>query len=68
MNPVAEAQATRAEEMARLKEENIRLTKRLQVIEEGGGQSIEDLTVKVEQRMLEPSTSEEVKGESKASI
>ena len=62
MNPVAMAQQQRKEELNRLREENERLKERLKLVEESGGK-VEDLTMQVEQKLQEPSTSKEIDGE-----
>ncbi|XP_061174912.1 mitotic spindle assembly checkpoint protein MAD1-like [Saccostrea echinata] len=59
MNPAALAQQKRADELKNLKEENERLKKRLEVLEESKGQA-QDVTLQVEQKMSEPSSSREV--------
>ena len=61
MNPMAIALEKRANELKNLKEENERLKQRLSLLEETGG-SVEDLTVKVEHKLQEPSSSKEVEG------
>uniref|UniRef100_A0A0B7A767 Spindle assembly checkpoint component MAD1 n=1 Tax=Arion vulgaris TaxID=1028688 RepID=A0A0B7A767_9EUPU len=59
LNPCALAQKARCEELQKLKEENERLTKRNQILEEHGG-NVEDLTVQVQEKLLHPSPSKEV--------
>lgn len=52
MNPAALAQKKRAEELIKLSEENERLKKRVEVLEESKGQA-QDVTFQVEQKMSE---------------
>lgn len=52
MNPAALAQKKRAEELIKLREENERLKKRVEVLEESKGQA-QDVTFQVEQKMSE---------------
>ncbi|XP_056018923.1 mitotic spindle assembly checkpoint protein MAD1-like isoform X2 [Ostrea edulis] len=59
MNPAAMAQKKRAEELTKLREENIRLKKRVEVLEESKGQTV-DVTFEVDQKMSEASSSKEV--------
>lgn len=60
MNPAALAQKKRAEELIKLREENERLKKRVEVLEESKGQA-QDVTFQVEQKMSEaPCPSKEV--------
>ncbi|KAL5019316.1 hypothetical protein ScPMuIL_005038 [Solemya velum] len=59
MNPAAIAQKQRMEELSRLKLENERLQQRVKLLEDSGGQ-VEDLTVKVDQKLNEPCSSKEV--------
>nr|XP_022316600.1 mitotic spindle assembly checkpoint protein MAD1-like [Crassostrea virginica] len=54
MNPAAIAQKKRAEELTALKEENERLRKRVEVLEESKGQA-QDVTLLVDQKMSESS-------------
>lgn len=61
MNPVALAQQKRAQELQVLQKENEMLKQRVVVLEEAEGK-VEDLTVQVEQRLQQPSTSKEVEG------
>lgn len=61
MNPAAIAQKQRMEELNRLKLENERLQQRVKLLEDSGGQ-VEDLTVKVDQKLNEPCSSKEVEG------
>jgi hypothetical protein len=61
MNPVAAAQADRATELSGLREENARLRKRVQLLQEGGA-SAEDVTVTLDAKMTEVDVSEEMKG------
>ena len=61
MNPAELAQKRRALELSKLKEENEKLKQRLKMLEESGGH-VDDLTVKVEQKMLQPSSSKQVTG------
>jgi len=61
MNPFAMAQRRQSSELERLRTENARLTNRLKVLEELGGR-VEDLTAKVDEQMIQPSTSKEVEG------
>ena len=61
MNPAELAQKRRALELSKLKEENEKLKERLKMLEESGG-LVDDLTVKVEQKMLQPSSSKQVTG------
>ena len=64
MNPADLAQKHRALELSKLKEENEKLKERLKLLEESGGH-VDDLTVKVDRKMLEPSTSKQVTGKNK---
>ncbi|KAK3592821.1 hypothetical protein CHS0354_019049 [Potamilus streckersoni] len=59
MNPVKIAQNQRTEEIKALQEENERLKKRLQILEESGGK-VEDLTVQVEQKLQEPGSAKDI--------
>jgi mitotic spindle assembly checkpoint protein MAD1 len=59
MNPAAIAQQKRAEEVTKLREENVRLRKRVEVLEEAKGQTV-DVTLEVDQKMSEASSSKEV--------
>ena len=61
MNPVAMAQKRQSEELSKVRVENEKLKKRLEVLEEGGG-VVEDVTMKVEARLQEPSTSQDTEG------
>ena len=61
MNPADLAQKRRALELSELRKENEKLKERLKMLEESGGH-LDDLTVKVEQKMLHPSTSQQVTG------
>ena len=61
MNPAELAQKRRALELSKLKEENEKLKQRLKMLEESGGH-VDDLAVKVEQKMLQPSSSKQVTG------
>lgn len=54
MNPASIAQKKRAEELTALKEENERLRKRVEVLEESKGQA-QDVTLLVDQKMSESS-------------
>lgn len=56
------AQEQRARELGRLREETQGLQERLRLLEEGGGQ-VDDLTVKVQENLAQPSTSDELEGE-----
>ena len=61
MNPTALAQKRRGEELERLQEENAKLKKRLEVLEESGAQAV-DVTMQVQSKLQEPSTSKELVG------
>jgi hypothetical protein len=61
MNPFTIARQQLATECERLQAENERLTKRLKILEEAGGR-VDDLTVKVDEQLMQPSTSKEVEG------
>ena len=61
MNPTALAQKRRGEELGRLQEENAKLKKRLEVLEESGAQAV-DVTMQVQSKLQEPSTSKELVG------
>ena len=61
MNPGAILQKQRAEEVARLRKENEALSQRVKLLEEGGG-AVEDLTVKVQQKLEQPGTSDDIEG------
>ncbi|XP_067673796.1 mitotic spindle assembly checkpoint protein MAD1-like isoform X2 [Haliotis asinina] len=59
MNPAELAQRQREEEVKRLHDENDKLKQRLKLLEESGG-SVDDLTLKVEKKLLEPDAEKEV--------
>ncbi len=61
MNPADLAQKSRAMELKQLKEENEKLRERVKILEESEGR-VDDLTVKVEKKISEPSASKEVEG------
>ena len=61
MNPADIAQRERAEQVKTLTGENERLTERLRVLEETGGK-VEDVTMRVEERLAQPSSSKELDG------
>lgn len=61
-NPAAVAQQKRETEVKRLQEENDRLKKRNEILEENGG-AVTDLTIQVEGRLEVPSPSKQLEGE-----
>ncbi len=61
MNPSSVAQQKRRMQVDELNQENEKLKKRISILEEEG-QAAADLTMKVEARTQEPSTSKQVKG------
>lgn len=60
MNPSAVATNARQEEMTKIKEENDKLRKRNQILEEQG--KVEDITLQVQEKLQHPSPSKEIKG------
>ena len=61
MNPAQLAHDQRSTDLERLQEENEKLKQRLKLLEESGGQ-VEDLTIKVDEKLQEPDTSKEIEG------
>lgn len=62
MNPVSISQKQRAEELSKLRAENERLLARVKVLEEAGGEVVEDVTARIDIQMAQPSTSKELGG------
>ena len=65
MNPADLAMQKRKLEFQKLQEENEKLKQRLKLLEEAPDRQIEDLTVKVEQKILEQPQSKDVEGTSR---
>ena len=61
MNPFSKARRNRTSELERLQDENSKLKQRLKLMEESGTM-IEDLTIKVNDQLSQPSTSKEMEG------
>ncbi|XP_059177877.1 mitotic spindle assembly checkpoint protein MAD1-like [Physella acuta] len=59
LNPSAVASNARQEEMTKIKEENDKLRKRNQILEEQG--KVEDITLQVQEKLQHPSPSKEIK-------
>ena len=61
MNPAALAQQERANELAKLREENVRLAERVKILEEKGA-AVSNITMLVDEKVAEPGSSAEVEG------
>ena len=73
MNPAALSQQHRALELSKLKEENERLRERVKLLQDAASagaasHAVDDLTAKVEENLLQPSTSKETEGKLKFSF